>query len=500
MGYNRCAAHGTSMISADEAAALVKSAHHVAIGMASPLMTPFAFVRALAARAPELHGVTVEASWTRAAASLITPGTEASWSTSTMFAYTDAEFSGLNALNPQVNYIPMNPSFFGWMADYPQREELTRRYTGADVFVVGITPANAAGYVTFGTNLWNARMGVRNARIVIGEIKRDLPIIPGGDNWMPVEAFDYLIEGEQPEFPAIFAETPEEEVDPSQVCALYTAELINNGDTVMFGGGAMPIRLAPFLEDKEDLGCHSEVVFPVDLARKGVITNKKRNLVPGKTSLTGFIPKSEAERQWVDGNPTIDLRDMHVNNHPRYIAQNDNLVAVNAPLEITLWGEIGIERVGPRYFRGVGGQVEFVVGAILSKGGRSIHSVLSKKKTVSGEYVSTIVPEFTPPGVASISRQFADIVVTEFGVARLMGKTERERAQELISIAHPDFQPALREAARKAFGLGTTTFAGRSPIDEQPGPTPDRPPGPEPRTAVAGPVLRTTARYEHGDN
>lgn len=220
------------MISATDSAALIKSGDRVVIGMASPLMTPFAFVKALAARAQELQGVSVDTSWSFGAAGLLTTGTEGSWSMTTMFAYTDAEFAALSALSPQVNYVPMNPSFMGWMADYPQREELTARYTGADVFAVAVTPPNAAGYVTFGTNLWNARVQARNARIVIGEIKRDLPIIPGGDNWMPAEAFDYLIEGEEVQFPAIFAETPEEEVDPSQVCALYTAELINNGDTV----------------------------------------------------------------------------------------------------------------------------------------------------------------------------------------------------------------------------------------------------------------------------
>lgn len=469
--WTRRAADGPRAISADEAARLVKDGDHVVVGMASPLMTPLAFLGELAARAPVLRGVTVDTSWSIGAAPLLQPDTEESWTTSTMFAYTPAEFAALQALSPQVNYIPMNPSFMGSLANHSFRSELTRRFTGADVYAVAVTPPNAAGFVTFGTNLWNARVQAENARIVIGEVRDDLPIIPGGDNWLPATAFDYFVPGSRAgaaPLPAVFEATPEEEQDASQVCCLYTAELVNNGDTVMFGGGAIPIRVAPYLEEKEDLGCHSEVIMPVDLVRKGVITNRKRNLVPGKTSLTGFIPRDDAERAWVDGNPTIDLRDMCVNNNPRYISQNDNLVAINAPLEITLWGEIGCERVGHRYFRGVGGQVEFVVGALLSKGGRSIHAVLSRKRTNSGEYVSTIVPDFTPPGAASVSRQFADHVVTEYGVARLLGKTERERAEELIAIAHPDYRAGLREAARQSLGLGTRHFPGSGAKAEHP--------------------------------
>lgn len=462
----RRAAQGTRYVSAAEAAKLVQDGDHLVVAMASPFMTPFNFLRELGARAPGLRGVTADTSWSAGAPPLLQPGAEESFSVTSIFANTAPEAAALDARSPHMDYIPMNPSFMGALSDQPHRDDLTRRFTGADVFAVAVTPPNAAGYVTFGTNLWNARVQMQNAKLAIGEVRDDLPIIPGGDNWMPASAFDYLVEVESTErapLPAIFAPTPEEEVDASQVCCLYTAELVNNGDTVMFGGGAIPVRVAPFLEEKEDLGCHSEVIFPVELYEKGVITNRKRNLLPGKTSLTGFIPRDEAERTWADGNPAIDLRDMHVNNHPRYICQNDNLVAINAPLEVTLWGEIGCERVGPRHFRGVGGQVEFVVGALLSNGGRSIHAVLSRKLAANGEYVSTIVPEFTPPGAASISRQFADHVVTEYGVARLLGKTERERAEELIAIAHPDFRPALREAARAAFGLGTRHFSGAGP-------------------------------------
>jgi len=427
--------------------------------MASPINTPFTVAMALFARASELRDVSVDTTFNAVGAlGVIGPKMAHAFQTTTAFAYSDPEFAALSALDPQAHYIPLNPSFMGTLANRPYREEFTARFTGADVFVVTVTPPNEAGFVTYGTNVWNNRPQGQNAKIVVGEVREDLPIIPGGDNWMPVSAFDYLVEAKPVPMPAIFNETPEEELEPSAVCGVYTAELINNGDTVMFGGGAMPFRLAPFLEGKEDLGCHSEVVMPMDLMKKGVINNKKRNLIPGKTSLTGFIPKSDEERAFADGNPAIELRDMSLNNSPRYICQNDNLVAVNAPLEITLWGEIGIERVGSRYFRGVGGQVEFVMGALLSHGGRSVHAVISRKKGADGNWMSSIVPEFTRPGVASIPRQLADFVVTEYGIAKLMGKTERERAEELIAVAHPDFRGELRAAARKAFGTEPRTI------------------------------------------
>jgi 4-hydroxybutyrate CoA-transferase len=189
-----------------------------------------------------------------------------------------------------------------------------------------ITPPNRAGFVTFGSNLWNARAQSSNARIVIGEVDPTLPVIPGGDNWMSVSDFDYLVETQPVERAPIFTETPEEEVEPSQVCGHYTAELINDGDTLMFGGGAMPARLGPFLEEKEDLGCHTEVIIPLELVQNGVINGSRRNLVPGKVSLTGLIPRTPQEHEWLDGNPLFDLRDMEVTNSPRYIAQIQKLV------------------------------------------------------------------------------------------------------------------------------------------------------------------------------
>lgn len=444
--------------SAAEAAKAVRNGDRVTFAMASPWMTCVAMAKALGARASELRDVSIDTTFTLAPYFGLYENSAESWTTTSIFAYNDIELSKLSAHDAQVGLVPMNPSFMGQLSDRSFRDDLTHRYTAPEVCVVMVTPPNKAGFVSFGYNLWNSRVQMRGAKTVIAEVNPDLPIVPGGDNWMPADAFDYFVDTEPLVLPHLLTETPEDEVAATEICGYYTSELINDGDCVMFGGGAMPFRLGAFLEDKADLGCHTELVVPLDLVRRGIINGSRRTIAPGKVSATGLVAQNDEERDWLDGNPLFDLRDMSVNNDPKYIAQNDNMVAVNAPLEITLWGEINVERVGPRYFRGVGGQMEFIMGALLARNGRSIHSVISKKQTAAGEAVSTIVAEFTPPGVATVPRQLADIVVTEHGVAHLQGRTERERAADLIAIADPDFQPELRRAAKKAFGLEDRIF------------------------------------------
>ena len=143
------------------------------------------------------------------------------------------------------------------------------------------------------------------------------------------------------------------------------ADLINDGDTVMFGAGHMPGVMGNYLAHKQDLGCHTEVVVPLPLVRGGVINGSRRNFNRGKINLTGVAAIGEEDEAFLDGNPMFDLRDMGVNNDPKFIAQNDNFVAINSCLEITMWGEMGVERIGNRYFRGIGGQVEFILGALM---------------------------------------------------------------------------------------------------------------------------------------
>lgn len=449
------------LVSANKAAEAVNSGDHVVFAMCGPLMTPVAMAKAVAARAGELRDVTIDATLTLAGAfGVLSPEATEAFTVSTAFAYNPFETIALNDFAPNVDYVPINMGFAGALLGRRHRDDMQRRF-GGDVCISVISPPTPSGLVSFGSNLWNGRTQVRNAKIAIGEVDPNLPVIPGGDNWLPVEAFDYLVDGEPLAIPDLAGLTtiPEEELDATQACGYFVSELVNDGDTVMFGAGSMPMRVSPWLENKNDLGCHTEVICPIDLVRSGVINGSRRNHVPGKVSLTALIPATAQEREFIDGNPVFDIRDMAVNNDPRYIAQNDNLVAINAPLEISLWGEIGVERVGTRFYHGVGGQLEFVMGALMSDGGRSIHATVSRKlDTRTGEWVSAIVPELRHPAVTTVPRLLVDIVVTEFGVAQLMGRTERERAAELIRVAHPDFRADLADQAKHLLGVGRHTF------------------------------------------
>jgi 4-hydroxybutyrate CoA-transferase len=450
---------GSRLSSPEQAAGTVRSGDTVVYAVSSVFMTPTAFTTALVARAGQLRDVKLDTTFNAAPyLGLVGPATRDSWTTNSWCVYDEPQLTALANKDSQVDFTPMNPSFLGTMAGAPFREEFTRRFCEADVAVCVVTPPDKHGFVTFGHQLWHQRTQMRGAKIKIAEIHEGLPSVPGGDNWMHIDEFDYLIQGQRLPIPSVVNPVDEDLVGPTEVCGYYVADLVNDGDTVMFGAGHMPSVMGNYLNTKQDLGCHTEVILPLELVKSGVINGSRRNFNKGKINATGLISQGPDDEAYLDGNPLFELRDMSTNNNPLFIAQNDNMVAINSCLEITMWGEMGVERIGDRYFRGIGGQVEFIMGALLSHHGRSIHAVLSRRKGSDGEYHSTIVPEFTKPGVASVPRHLADFVVTEHGIASLMGKTERERARELIAVAHPDDRAELQAAADKALGLGRSVF------------------------------------------
>ena len=204
-----------------------------------------------------------------------------------------------------------------------------------------------------------------------------------------------------------------------------------------------------FLKDKKDLGLHTEMAADgiVDLIKAGVINNKKKKLHRGKCIAT-FAVGTKKLYDYLDNNPCFEFHPVNHVNDPNVIAQNDNVVSINSAIQVDLMGQVNAEVVKGMQFSGVGGQVDFIRGARMSKGGRSIIALPS---TAAGGKISKIVPFIDHGACITTPRTEVDYIVTEYGIAHLWGKTLRERARALISIAHPDFREELAAEYEKRF-------------------------------------------------
>ena len=234
------------------------------------------------------------------------------------------------------------------------------------------------------------------------------------------------------------------------ICTLVASELVQDRDTLQIGIGTVSASMALYLHDKHDIGIQTELLTGgvADLVREGVATGKYKTLHKGKVVGSILVVLAAEELAYIDGNPAFELYDFGYTDDLRLLIQHENFVAINNALLVDLTGQVTAEYVGPRIWSGAGGQTVFSVAACYSKGGRSI-SVLPSSHVVDGERRSRIVPTLEAGTVVTVPRTFVDHVVTEYGIATLRGKTIRERAQELISIAHPDFRAELEKQARR---------------------------------------------------
>lgn len=233
----------------------------------------------------------------------------------------------------------------------------------------------------------------------------------------------------------------------------YVSEMIKDGDTVQIGVGTPGVYLPSLgvFDDKKDLGWYSEMSAPgvLTLIEKGIVNGSRKSFHKGKALFTGLMGSTPEEVVFAHENPLIELHDADYILNISNVVANDNQVSINNAISIDLTGQINSETLfGGRLFNGTGGQPELHIGAVLSRGGRAITLLTS---TAMGGLVSKIVPQHEEGAVVTVPRTFADIVVTEYGVAGLLGKSIRERAQELINVAHPDFRAALKKAAAKLF-------------------------------------------------
>jgi 4-hydroxybutyrate CoA-transferase len=240
--------------------------------------------------------------------------------------------------------------------------------------------------------------------------------------------------------------------EDAQPFAEYVSELVPDGSTIQIGIGS-PGRYLPRLgafDGKKDLGWHSEMAAPgvLKLVENGTLNGSRKTIHRGKAIGTSVHGCSQEEIEWAHNNPLVELYDAEYVVNIRTVAAHENYVSMNNAITVDLSGQINSETVGTRLWNGTGGQTELHIGAVFSKGGRAITLLWA---TAAGGTISRIVPQLCKGGVVTIPRTFADTIVTEYGVAQLLGKSIRERAKELISVAHPDFRKDLQRAADKLY-------------------------------------------------
>jgi acyl-CoA hydrolase/GNAT superfamily N-acetyltransferase len=311
-----------------------------------------------------------------------------------------------------------------------------------DVALLQVTPPDRHGQVSLGVSVDVVRAAVDSADLVIAEVNPRMPRT-FGDSIVAISDIDWLVPVSLP-----IHELASEPLDETSLAiGRHVASLIPDGATLQTGIGQIPHAVMTALGNRSDLGVHTEMLSDsiVELVERGVVNGRKKTLLPGKI-VTSFVMGTQKLYDWVDDNPSVELRPSDFTNDPVTIARNDTMVAINSALAVDLTGQVASDTVGGRFFSGIGGQVDFIRGAARSRGGRPIIALPSTAKHGS---VSRIQAALESGAGVVTSRGDVHYVVTEYGVADLWGKSIRERTTALVEIAHPDHRRELLDAAKE---------------------------------------------------
>ena len=325
---------------------------------------------------------------------------------------------------------------------YSEEALLWESRGGPDVLYAVAAPMDSHGYFSFGLVASENVELARQARRVFLEVNPRMPRVPG-DNIIHISQVTAVCEYDSPL--DTLPEAPVTERD--MAIGRLIAEQIPDGATVQFGIGGVPNAVGRCLEGKRDLGIHTELFTDsmADLMERGVVTNLRKTIDRGRT-VAAFAWGSQRTYDFLRDNAAVEMRPVSYVNDPYVIGQLDHFISVNSCLEVDLLGQVCAESIGTRHYSGSGGQVDFVRGSNRSRGGRSFIATAS---TARGGTVSKIRPVLTPGAVVTTGKNDVDSIVTEYGIARLRGKTAGERARALIGIAHPAFREELLYEARK---------------------------------------------------
>ncbi|MBP6787000.1 MAG: acetyl-CoA hydrolase/transferase family protein [Candidatus Promineofilum sp.] len=317
-----------------------------------------------------------------------------------------------------------------------------RKILPIDVALVSLSPPDEHGFCSYGVEVGTTKPAADSARIILAEVNRQMPRTLG-DSFIHVSRLTAIVETDYPLPEAVQGRNTEQYMRIGQ----RIAEMIPDGATLQMGIGSLPDAVLENLGGHKELGIHTELFSDgvVTLFEQGIITCTRKSFHPGKM-IAGFLFGSERLYRFVDNNPIVELHPTEYVNDPFNIAQNDNMVAINAALQVDLTGQVCADSIGPVFYSGVGGQLDFIRGAARSKGGLPIIALPS---TAKNDTISRISPLLTEGSGVTTTRNDVHYIVTEFGVADLYGKTIRQRARALIDIAHPNFREELAHTAHK---------------------------------------------------
>ena len=401
--------------SAADAVSLVKDGDHIIVP--TGVGEPPALLTALSEQRLRLHDVKVAQILAVRKYGYIDPETVAHVRHLALF------YGGATRAGGQAGWVDFVPGYFSEIPAMIQRGQLA-----SDVVFSMASPMDAHGYFSLSLGADYTMAAVANAY---------------GNCHVHISQVSAFVESSEP-----VLEVGLPKIGPVQeAIGKYVADMIDDGSTLQIGYGGIPDAVVMQLTSKRDLGIHTEMIGDgiLTLLESGAVTNRRKNYLPGKMVAT-FALGSAKLYKFMDRNPALEIHPVDFTNDPDLAGRNDNLVAINATLQIDLLGQCGSESLGHLPYSGTGGQSDFVRAANRSNGGKAFIVLPS---TAKNDSISRIVPMLTPGTHVSTSKNDINYVVTEFGVAQLRGKSAGQRARELIGIAHPTFRAELTEQARR---------------------------------------------------
>lgn len=422
----------------DEAVQLVKSGDWVDYGMNHNM--PELLDEALSKRVGELRDVKVRGGVMPKPLKIVEADPER-----TSFIYNSWHFSTPERRYHDkglCNYLPMT---------YRSQATFYRKYLEVDVACIAVTPMDKHGYFNLSLTNSSTRAVIDKAKTVILEVNEHLPWACGGyGELVHISEVDAVVEGPHEPLAVL---SPVEPTEADMKIAEMICSQVRDGSVIQLGIGAMPNLVGKMLaeSDVKDLGMHTEMLCDayLDMYKAGKLTNRNKSIDWGK-GVWSFGLGSKELYDWVDHNPGLASYPVEYTNSPWVMAQHDRLIAINGCIEVDLYGQVNAESVGSRHISGTGGQLDFVTGALMAREGKSLvcmSSTYTNRRT--GEVTSRVVPVLPSGSIVTDPRSQAMYIVTEWGMVNLAGRSTWERAEMIISIAHPDFRDDLIRHAGK---------------------------------------------------